>query len=107
VGRRDIDLLFFSRSVDQAMLTSRHSILEDMQFTNWKDLHAKGKIADAILVCVLVSESSCGSRTLNPVLGYLLTRASAPGRPPRRARHGIFEAGVSYPLRETHGYERR
>lgn len=38
-----------------AMLMPRKRIPDDMQFTNWKDLHSKGKIADAILVCVLVS----------------------------------------------------
>ncbi|GFZ45521.1 hypothetical protein JCM24511_03247 [Saitozyma sp. JCM 24511] len=35
------------------VMSRAHKIPEDMQFTNWKDLHAKGRIADAILVCVL------------------------------------------------------
>jgi hypothetical protein len=33
-----------------------------MQFTSWEELHKKGKVADAILICVLVRPLSHSQR---------------------------------------------
>ena len=64
-----------------------------MQFADYKDMLAKGRVADAVLVCVLV-------RTLYQ--SHDLAHRN-PGRLARTPCHGILEAGVPYPLRETHG----
>jgi hypothetical protein len=37
-----------------ALTDNRGSIPEDMQFHDWKDLLAKGKIADAVIIATLV-----------------------------------------------------
>ncbi|KAJ4147809.1 hypothetical protein LMH87_002313 [Akanthomyces muscarius] len=36
----------------RGVFSRKHSIKEDLQFSNWKDLKAKGKIADAIVIAV-------------------------------------------------------
>lgn len=39
-------------------LTHSFSISEELQSSDWKDLSAKGKIADAVIIAVMVTISS-------------------------------------------------
>lgn len=70
-------------------LTHRYRISEELQFDDWKKLLSKGKVADAVIIAVLVS-----------IRSLIIVHGDANGLGPHARRSGrrFFSAGLPHSL---------